>query len=167
MATDFTFWQTTSQNNKTWDRGIWKKKLEQLRRGKESNNLSVIVRDKHILDMRVGSATYNPTKGTGFFPFEEEISHNIDQALVIGSTGISASFYENPYVRVMFERYGGKHNMYCKKLCRLIRCSNDTLTSEVRKRNAIPHESRNMLINLLIISFSDNFHDHRGLFEVA
>ena len=128
----FQFWQTTSQSGKTWDRGIWAKNLKQLASGKASTDISIIVRSKHILDRRTSLATMKPTKGKGFYPFEEEIVHNIDQALVLGSTGISASFYRNAYVKMMFERYGGEHKMYSRKLCRLLRCANDTLTMEVR-----------------------------------
>ena len=70
-------------------------------------------------------------KGKTVFSFEEEISHNIDQALAVGSTGIGPSFFADPYVKVMFDRYGTRYSMYPKKLCRLLRCANDTIQAEV------------------------------------
>ena len=38
-----------------------------------------------------------PTKGISFFSFEENIDHVINQAKVMTSTGVTGTFFENPY----------------------------------------------------------------------
>lgn len=73
-----------------------------------------------------------PRNGLKFFPFEEDIIHQIDEALVICSTGIGMSFFGNPYVRNWLIRLEPRHRpIYRLKLTRMIRCIQDVLQSEV------------------------------------
>ena len=96
-----------------------------------------ITRAKHILAMRerkigVAGGLSPPTKGIGFFPFEEDIMHHIGEALVVCSTGISQSFFADPYVRQWLQRMNPRHRpIYRLKLVRLIRCAMDVTHNEV------------------------------------
>ena len=73
-----------------------------------------------------------PMKGIKFFPFKEDIMHQIDKALVIYSTGIGVSFFGNPFVHNWLQNLEPRHRpIYRIKLTRVIRCIQDILQSEV------------------------------------
>eukprot|EP00957_Ditylum_brightwellii_P038846 2936307-Ditylum_brightwellii.AAC.1 len=57
------------------------------------------MRDNHGQAMNV----IEPTKGQVFFPFEEDLPHHIHEALVICSTGINKSFFDNLYVKLLMQ----------------------------------------------------------------
>eukprot|EP00957_Ditylum_brightwellii_P009310 704520-Ditylum_brightwellii.AAC.1 len=72
-----------------------------------------------------------PTKGQGFFPFEEDLPHHICKALVICSTGISMSFFDNPYVKSLMQGFNPHHwPVYRTKLVTIVLCVHQVLTSE-------------------------------------
>ena len=54
-------------------------------------------------------AIARPMKGMKFFPFEEDIMHQIDEALVICSTGIGMSFFGNAFVRDWLHNLQPRH----------------------------------------------------------
>lgn len=58
--------------------------------------------------------------------------HQIDEALVLCSTGIGMSFFSNPFVRDWLCLLEPRHRpIYRIKLTRVIRCIQDVLQSEV------------------------------------
>eukprot|EP00957_Ditylum_brightwellii_P166690 12689436-Ditylum_brightwellii.AAC.1 len=72
-----------------------------------------------------------PTKGQGFFPFEEDSPHHICEDVVIYSTGISMSFFDNPYVKLLIQGLNPCHQpIYQTKLAKIILCVHQVLTSE-------------------------------------
>ncbi len=74
-----------------------------------------------------------PTKGMGFFPFEEDLPHHVRQSMVIVASGVSFSFFANPYLHDYLKGLQARHRpAYHQKLVKLVRCVSDTLTEEVR-----------------------------------
>jgi hypothetical protein len=62
-------------------------------------NSFIIVRSMLILEMcALTSKTPHPTKGDGFHKYEEDLTYHVREALAIASTGVSTSFFDNPYV---------------------------------------------------------------------
>lgn len=92
-----------------------------------------VQRAAYIVAMRLKYAsTTVPRNGLKFFPFEEDIMHQIDKALVICSTGIGMSFFCNPFVRDWLHRLEPRHGLiYRIKLTRVIQCIQNVLQSEV------------------------------------
>ena len=137
----YTFWQSQNVNKKTWQTGVWTKKLEQIAKGNgaASGNVYAITRAKYILMQRNKSGkTLQPVKGIGFFPFEEDVDYHIDEAIVIISTGSPLSFYDNPFVKTWLSRLNPRHRaVYRSKLAKLIRCVNDVMQDEVSTYNSI------------------------------
>ena len=134
---DFTFWQSMNKGNKSWHTGTWNKKLKTLADGKNKasiGNVTVRARCRYILDHRdrnVGPLT-RPVKGIGFFPFEEDLSHHIREALVNVSTGSPLQFFSNPFVKDWLSNLEPRHRpVHRLKLCRLIRCVIDVTGMEV------------------------------------
>jgi hypothetical protein len=92
------FWQPRDVGNKTWNTCMFGKKLSQLstRYGPAMGNSIVIKRAWLILEMRaLTSKTSHPTKGDGFYKFEEDLPYHAREALAIASTGVSTSFFDN------------------------------------------------------------------------
>ena len=95
-----------------------------------------VYRAKHVLTMRENHGraitVTEPTKGQGFFPFEEDLPHHIREAIVICSTGISTSFYDNPYVKSLMQGLNPHHRpVYWAKLAKIILVVHEVLTAEV------------------------------------
>ena len=122
--------------NKTWHSGIWKRKLETIAKSVKKpfvDHPNSQKRAQYILDMRASkSKTPQPSKGMGFFPFEEQLVHHANEARALASTGIGASFFQNPYVRDYLQQLNPRHRpLYRLKLLRLARCLIDTTGNEV------------------------------------
>jgi hypothetical protein len=113
--------------NKTWNTGVFGKKLSQLSKTDGflcnvviwSGNSIVIKRAWLILEMcAMTSKTPHPTKGDGFYKFEEDLPYHVREALAITSTGVSTFFFDNPYVRDMVLALNEHHRpIYQKKAC--------------------------------------------------
>ena len=128
---DFQFWQHMCQNGRTWDTGIWKKKLVILSNGRVRIK-AVIERAKHILHHRYGNDINQ--KLPIVQSFEDDLHNHINQALVVISTGVAVSFFDNPHVRTMCTDLNPRHKtVYCLKMVRLIRCVVDVMQQEVSK----------------------------------
>ena len=129
------FWQFTSKSGKTWDTGIFNTKLKVIANGNSSakGNKKAIARGKYLLERRmVTCKTPQPSKGDGFYPFEEDLFHHINEALVIISTGSSCSFFNNAYVRDLLTGLNERHRpVYPQKLARLLRVVGDVQQEEV------------------------------------
>ncbi len=109
---EFVFWQPKNVGNKTWNTGVFGKKLSQLSKtdGPAMGNSIVIKRAQLILEMgAMTSKTPHPTKGDGFYKFEEDLPCCVREALAIASTGVSTSFFDNPYVRDMLHALNECH----------------------------------------------------------
>jgi hypothetical protein len=101
---EFVFWQSKIVGNKTWNTGVFGKKLSHLSKtdGPAMRNSIVIERARLILEMRaLTRKTPQPTKGDGFYKFEENLPYHVREALAIASSGVSTLFFDNPYVRDM------------------------------------------------------------------
>ena len=136
-GTAYTFVQNKNPGNKTWESGVWNKKLSRMRK----NNLSGIkfskadiARIQCIIDNRLrDSKIAAPVKGMAFFPFEEDLWHHINECFVTISAGCTISFFDNPFVRDLLKGLAPRHRVaYHLKLVRLQRCCNDILQKEVR-----------------------------------
>ena len=120
----------------SWNTGIWSKKLSQLAR-----NLlccegipRVQKRARHVLDMRKSQSHrgIQPSKGLSFFRFEEDLPHHVREAMVISTTGVATTFFENPYVRELMARLEPRHKpVYRRKLGRLIMVIDEVVREEV------------------------------------
>ena len=67
--------------------------------GSAMGNSFIIEWSRLILEMHaLTSKTPHPTKGDGFYKFEEDLPYHVREALVITSTGVSTFFFDNPYV---------------------------------------------------------------------
>ena len=143
LVTSFSFFQGMNARAKTgkvttWNTGLWKKKYTRLAKGDRASegNTTAIYRARHVLTMRenVGRATTvsAPTKGRGFFLFEEDLPHHIREALVVCSTGISVSFFDNYHVKSLLKGLNPRHRpVYRIKLARIILVIHEVLTTEV------------------------------------
>ena len=100
---DFRFYQARNANGKTWNTGIWKKKLESIASGNPrevKGCIKAIERAKYILQKRwYGGSVTVLAKGMKFFSFEENLVLQIHEGLVVISTGSTLSFFDNPFVR--------------------------------------------------------------------
>ena len=143
---EFTFLQAKNKGNRTWHSGIWKKKLEIISHGSRRQvigSVATTTRVNYILSQRVlfskgvaGFQVGNPQKGIPFFKFEENLSHEVNEAYMMISTGISCSFFENPHVRKTFHDLQPRHRpVHRKKLIRLVRCVIDESGEEVSYPN--------------------------------
>ena len=77
--------------------GVFKWKLETLSNGKFicRRNADVVARAQFILSRHAGHGAFYvnvPVVNLKFFPFEEDLDHQIREALINCSTGISTSF---------------------------------------------------------------------------
>ena len=117
--------------NKTWNTGCWKRKLVTIATSKKlpfAANPKSQASAQYILDRRDNKTkTPKPSSGLGFFPFEEQLYHLTREVLVLASSGIGASFFQNPYVRDYLQALQSHHRpIYRLKLVRLIQCIIDT-----------------------------------------
>ncbi len=88
----FVFWQPKNVGYKTWDTGMFGKKLSQFSKtdGPAIEISIVIKRAWLIIEIRaMTSKTPHPMKGDGFYKFEEDLPHHVREALAIASTGVS------------------------------------------------------------------------------
>lgn len=137
-ACDYRFWQQKNNTGtKTWNTGVFTKKLETVAKGNKREFFGknkYVCQAQYILSMRNNAAgTAQVLKGMKFFPFEEDIVHQIDEAFVICNIGVGMSFYGDPFVRDWLSCIEPKHRpIYCVKLLKEIRCIQDVLQSEVR-----------------------------------
>ena len=122
----------------SWNSGLWKKKYIRIANGGlfTEGNTTAVYRAKHVLIMRENHGraitVTEPTKGHGFFPFEEDLPNHIREAIAICSTGISASFYDNPYVKSLLQGLNPRHRpVYRAKLAKIIFVVHEVLTAEV------------------------------------
>lgn len=129
-------WKHKVCNYSFWHTSVFTKKLETIAKGglrKFMGKTKYVKRAQYILAMRKNCTSLAPpTKGKAFFPFEEDIVHHINEALVICSTGIGMNFFSNPFVHDWLVKLQPKHRpVYRLKLTRVIRCIQDALQSEV------------------------------------
>ena len=122
---------------------MWNKQLSIISQGKleAAGNTSAILRAKRILEVRDFKPTSNsrycgdsdPSKGIGgFFSFEEDLIHHINEAYVVISTGSTVSFFSNPYVRDWLGKLEPKHRpLYRVKFLRILRVIQFVLNSEI------------------------------------
>ena len=133
------FWQQKNRGNKTWNTGVWNKKLLTLSNGnvKEAiGNVLVVTRAKYMLFRRENGGPNvklsKPGKGMGFYTFEEDLHHHINEAISIISSGSPLSFYNDPFVKAMLKGLNPLHRpVYRNKLAKIICCVNDVLHKEV------------------------------------
>lgn len=132
------FWQQKNNiGTKSWNTGVFTKKLETVAKGNKREffgKAKYVRRVQYILSMR-GNTSVTPqvSKEMKFFPFEEDIIHQIDEAFVICSTGVGMCFFSDPFVREWLRRIEPRHRpIYRVKLLKVIRCIQDVLQSEVR-----------------------------------
>lgn len=134
---EYRFWQAKNKGGKeTWYTSVFGRKLAVVAKGAQRVFLGKhkwIKRAAYVLAMRSRNDSISlPRTGMKFFPFEEDIMHQIDEALVLCSTGIGMSFFSNPFVRDWLCRLEPRHRpIYRIKLTRVIRCIQDVLQSEV------------------------------------
>ena len=137
-----TFIQARNKGNKGWHTGVWKKKLTGIAEGKvkgSNGQVRAQTRARYILAKRNNLSTgvacadeEVPHKSISFFPFEENIDHQINEALVMIVTGISGRFFENPYVRQLLHDLQPRHRpLFRKKMAQLVRCAIDESAEEV------------------------------------
>jgi len=127
-----TFWQGKSGNKKTsWNTGVWTKKLHNFAKGGEGVSRASVERAKFILAYRRSSDDV-PTKGMGFFDFEEDLSHHINECFIIISTGLPMGFFCSPHVQDLLRGLEPRHKpLYPLKLMRLLRVVILTLNEEI------------------------------------
>ncbi len=84
--------------------------------------MAAVVHARYILQLRSNIGSGSPSKGKGFYSFEEDLPHHIREALVIISTGTTMSFFANPYVTDWLRRLDPAHRpIYRQKFLRLLR----------------------------------------------
>ena len=114
---------------------MWTKKLKLIAKGSGAakGKVDIVTRAKYILKMREKDSTIPQlTKGIGFYSFEEDLHHHINEAIVIISTGSPLSFFDNPFVKTMLRGLDPRHRpVYRSKLAKVIRCINDVMQEEV------------------------------------
>ena len=131
---DRAFWQTKNPTGSGWNTGVYTKELKSLinLHGSNKKYTKSIYRAKHMLRLRTEKVTVAPTKGMGFYPFEEDLPHHVRATFATLSTGIFFTFFQNPYVRDYTMGLNEQHRpLYHLKLMRLIRCVGDVLTYEL------------------------------------
>jgi hypothetical protein len=100
-------------------------------------NANVVARAKFIISRCSGHGAFDanvPVVNLRYFPFEEDLDHQIHELLIICSTGISTSFFNNSFVRDYIKALEPRHRLvYRLKLVRIIRCIMDTLQDEVNR----------------------------------
>ena len=123
---------------------MWKKKLEHIADGKKMakamGSVAAQTRAKYILSKRnvfskgvAGGQIDMPYKSIGFFSFEENLHHQVNEAKMMISCGLTCTFFENQYVRKTLQDLQPRHRpVYRKKLLRLVRCVIDESGEEVR-----------------------------------
>ena len=123
--------------NKSWNTGVFKRKLITLANGSiVGRDLATVSKAKFILARREGGifGGYEPRAHAPlkFFPFEEDLDHQIREGLLICGTGVATSFFDNAFVRDYVKALEPRHRVvYRLKLVRIIRCIMDVLQSEV------------------------------------
>ena len=139
LLKNYTFLQPMNDGGKTWNTGVWNKRLDALANGdKAEKNIVVIARAKFLLRMRKTNGNRVAAKGglkddVGYYSFEEDLEHHVREAMVILSTGCPMSFFNNPFVKEWLRHLDPKHRpVYRLKLLRIIRCINDVLNNEVK-----------------------------------
>ncbi len=133
----YTFLQPQNANGKTWNTGVWNKRLAALAKGSSAEkNLVVISRAKFLLKMRTTGGTC--LQGVGykdsekFYSMEDDLGHHVRKAMVILATGCPMSFFNNPFVKDWLCQLDPKHRpVYRLKLLRIISCINNVLINEV------------------------------------
>jgi hypothetical protein len=88
---EFVFWQSKNVGNETWNTGVFGKKLSHLSKtdGSAMGNSFIIEWSRLILEMRaLTSKTPHPTKGDGFYKYEEDLPYHVREALAIASTAV-------------------------------------------------------------------------------
>ena len=132
---DFKFPQNANPGGKTFNSGVWSKKLKLVADNKIKN---VTISEKsraratYILNKRDGDGkTSPPVKGMSFYPFEEYLPHHICETIVIINTGSPLSFFDNPFVKNFLKGLNPRHRMvYRTKLAKLLRCVTDVSQKE-------------------------------------
>ena len=122
--------------NKSWNTGIWKRKLGSIANATircAVGNISAQTRCKLVLSMRNGTSKGFGLKCIGgFFPFEEALGHHIRESLAIGNAGIGVTFYGNPYVKDLLQGLNSRHHwVYHMKLTMILRCICTVQSTEV------------------------------------
>jgi hypothetical protein len=87
-----------------------------------------------VYELRVGYNTKSnePTKGKGFYGFEEDLPHHINEALVIISTGCTITFVQNPHVVDWLRELNPAHRpVYRTKFLRILRVILYILNKEI------------------------------------
>ena len=134
VHTDFKFSQGMNHGHKTWNTGVWVKKLKMIVANK-ANSFSEesISRANYVLSKRENDGkTAPPVKGMSFYPFEEYLPNHIRETYVIICTGSPMSFFDNPYVRDLLSGLNPRHRpVYRSKLTKLLRCVTDVSQKEV------------------------------------
>ena len=132
----FKFSQQKNKGNKSWNSSVYRRKLVTVATSIKNpcaKHPKSQLRAKYILDKRDNKSKLpKPVCGMGFFPFEEQLKHHVDEGLSLASTGIGVSFFQNPYVRDYLQGLQPRHRpVYRLKLVRIIRCIIDVSQSEV------------------------------------
>ena len=104
---DYKFSQQTNVGNKTWQSGVFGRKLQVIAKGKNREvrgHSAAISRARYILSKHNINPNIGPVKPVhGFFKFEDHLTFHIRKALVLCSIGVSASFFNHPYVRDLLQ----------------------------------------------------------------
>eukprot|EP00956_Cyclotella_meneghiniana_P030727 scaffold78248_cov106-Cyclotella_meneghiniana.AAC.1 len=135
-STGRTFWVNRNANGTAWETGCWNRELLVIASGKleATGRFDAQVRAQRLLKVR----GYKPRektvlKGMGkFFPFEEDLPHHINEALVVISTGSPISFFANPFVIEWLQKIEPRHRpLYRVKFLRLLRVIQFVLNLEI------------------------------------
>ena len=98
--TGLLFWQHCLSNQKSWDTGIWNKNLKMIAEGKGE---PISVECAKLMPRLQNTNSTNSVAGIkdigeGFFLFEEDLPHHINKAIVIVTTGVPTSFFNNYHI---------------------------------------------------------------------
>ena len=131
------FWQYRNKSGNGWDRGGWNKELNYIAawKGPAQGNTQAITRAKYILFQRTNKKLEDASglsQMKGYHSFEVDLSHHIQEAFVIVSTGSHVSFFANPYVQEWLRNLDPAHRpIYSQKVLRILRVIQYILNKEI------------------------------------
>ena len=104
LLKNYTFIQQKNVNNKTWNSGMWNKRLSALASGRQAEkNIKVIAHAKYLLKMRTaGPVTVhsNLLHSDKYYSFEEDLYNHIHETMMILSTGCPMTSLAIPLLRI-------------------------------------------------------------------
>ena len=106
----YAFWQGRNKRNKSWNTGVYNKKLEVLAYGSSLKyGIEVRTRAKCVLGHRKNNKPAGLTGSTNIYSAAENLPHLVRAMQLIVSTGAVNSFFDNPFVKDFCRHLNDRH----------------------------------------------------------